>query len=204
MNFIENEVKLVRQEFGDKILPAKRSKLDKYANILKEMKKQPFYKKCEETGEVELLLPSIRDEIFSLRRSIESDANEVNEEDMLEAVLFGHDWIKKLVAFQEEIIAAVGKEKKEYEKARTYYNAALQISPNSDVVNYNCAVLFVEMKDYQPAIAHLKRALLHHSEFKAGQDLLNKIEEFIATGQKNDEMGAEALEVSQENEKLAK
>jgi polyribonucleotide nucleotidyltransferase len=32
---------------------------------------------------------------------------------MLEAIMFGHDEIKRLIVFQEEIAAAVGKEKRE-------------------------------------------------------------------------------------------
>ncbi len=46
---------------------------------------------------------------------VESSAKIVKEDEMLEAINFGHSWIKKLVAFQEEIIQEVGKEKKEYE-----------------------------------------------------------------------------------------
>ncbi|MBR2779279.1 MAG: polyribonucleotide nucleotidyltransferase, partial [Firmicutes bacterium] len=42
---------------------------------------------------------------------VEAGANEVPEEDMLEAILFAHEEIKKLVAFIEEIKAEVGKEK---------------------------------------------------------------------------------------------
>ncbi len=42
---------------------------------------------------------------------VESGAKEVSEEDMLGALLFGHAAIKELVAFQEEIKLAVGKEK---------------------------------------------------------------------------------------------
>ena len=44
---------------------------------------------------------------------VESGAKEVSEEDMLGALLFGFDAIKELVAFQEEIVQAVGKEKME-------------------------------------------------------------------------------------------
>ena len=44
---------------------------------------------------------------------VESSAKEVNEEDMLGALLFGYEEIKKLVAFQEEIVREVGKEKME-------------------------------------------------------------------------------------------
>ena len=44
---------------------------------------------------------------------VESGAKEVSEEDMLGALLFGFDAIKEMVAFQAEIVAAVGKEKME-------------------------------------------------------------------------------------------
>ena len=44
---------------------------------------------------------------------VESSAKEVGEEDMLGALLFGHEEIKKLVAFQEESVREVGKEKME-------------------------------------------------------------------------------------------
>ena len=44
---------------------------------------------------------------------VESGAKEVSEDDMLGALLFGFDAIKELVAFQEEIVAAVGKPKME-------------------------------------------------------------------------------------------
>lgn len=44
---------------------------------------------------------------------VESGAKEVSEEAMLGAIMFGHEHIKQLVAFQEEIAAAVGKEKME-------------------------------------------------------------------------------------------
>ena len=44
---------------------------------------------------------------------VESSAKEVSEEDMLGALLFGHEEIKKLVAFQEQIVQEIGKEKME-------------------------------------------------------------------------------------------
>jgi polyribonucleotide nucleotidyltransferase len=43
---------------------------------------------------------------------VEARANEIPEEIMLEAIMFGHEEIKRLIAFQEEIVAAVGKEKR--------------------------------------------------------------------------------------------
>ncbi|MCM3665581.1 polyribonucleotide nucleotidyltransferase [Mesobacillus subterraneus] len=44
---------------------------------------------------------------------VEAGADEVPEEVMLEAIMFGHDEIKRLIAFQQEIVAQVGKEKRE-------------------------------------------------------------------------------------------
>ncbi|WP_455224412.1 polyribonucleotide nucleotidyltransferase [Granulicatella sp.] len=44
---------------------------------------------------------------------VESSAKEVSEEDMLGALLFGHEEIKKLVAFQQQIVQEIGKEKME-------------------------------------------------------------------------------------------
>ena len=46
---------------------------------------------------------------------VEAGAKEVSEDDMLEALMFGHEAIKELVAFQEDIIKEIGVEKMEYE-----------------------------------------------------------------------------------------
>ena len=46
---------------------------------------------------------------------VEAGAKQVSEEDMLEALMFGHEAIRKLVEFQKEIIAEIGIEKMEYE-----------------------------------------------------------------------------------------
>ncbi|VUX13955.1 Polyribonucleotide nucleotidyltransferase [Streptococcus pasteurianus] len=42
---------------------------------------------------------------------VESGAKELSEDIMLEALLKGHEAVRELIAFQEEIVAAVGKEK---------------------------------------------------------------------------------------------
>jgi polyribonucleotide nucleotidyltransferase len=60
-----------------------------------------------EKSDIELIVAGTKDAI----NMVESGADQVAEEDMLEALLFGHDAIKELVAFQEEIVAAVGQEK---------------------------------------------------------------------------------------------
>lgn len=45
---------------------------------------------------------------------VEAGAQEVTEEQMLEAIMFAHEYIKKLVEFQEQIVAEVGKPKFEF------------------------------------------------------------------------------------------
>ncbi|VTS96997.1 polyribonucleotide nucleotidyltransferase [Streptococcus lutetiensis] len=67
---------------------------------------------------------------------VESGAKELSEDIMLEALLKGHEAVQELIAFQEEIVAAVGKEKAEVELLQvdpglqaeiiTAYNADLQ------------------------------------------------------------------------------
>lgn len=59
--------------------------------------------------DIELTVAGTKDAI----NMVESGAKEVSEADMLGALLFGHEAIKEIVAFQEEIVAAVGKEKME-------------------------------------------------------------------------------------------
>ena len=46
---------------------------------------------------------------------VEAGAKEVSEDDMLEALMFGHEAVKELCEFQEEIIKEIGEEKMEYE-----------------------------------------------------------------------------------------
>ena len=46
---------------------------------------------------------------------VESSAKEVSEEVMLDALMFGHEAVKELIAFEEMIVKEVGQPKKEYE-----------------------------------------------------------------------------------------
>ncbi len=58
---------------------------------------------------------------------VESSAKEVSEADMLEALLKGHAAIKELVAFQNEIVAQIGKEKFEFTLAEVAQEVAAQV-----------------------------------------------------------------------------
>ncbi|BDG48003.1 polyribonucleotide nucleotidyltransferase [Parageobacillus sp. KH3-4] len=62
-----------------------------------------------EKSDMHLVVAGTKDAI----NMVEAGADEVPEEIMLEAIMFGHEDVKRLIAFQEEIAAQVGKEKME-------------------------------------------------------------------------------------------
>lgn len=62
----------------------------------------------KEKSDINLAVAGTKDAI----NMVEAGAAEVKEEDMLDAIMFGHEAIKKLCAFQEEIIKEIGKEKR--------------------------------------------------------------------------------------------
>lgn len=64
-----------------------------------------------EQSDIELTVAGTKEAI----NMVEAGAKEVSEEDMLEALMFGHEAIKELISFQESIIAEIGEEKMEYE-----------------------------------------------------------------------------------------
>ncbi|MFB6466688.1 polyribonucleotide nucleotidyltransferase [Cytobacillus sp. Hz8] len=62
-----------------------------------------------EKSDMHLIVAGTKDAI----NMVEAGAEEVPEEIMLEAIMFGHEEIQRLIAFQEEIVAEIGKEKME-------------------------------------------------------------------------------------------
>lgn len=64
-----------------------------------------------ELTDIELTVAGTSDAI----NMVEAGSKEVSEDDMLEALMFGHEAIKELCAFENEIILEVGEEKMEYE-----------------------------------------------------------------------------------------
>lgn len=70
----------------------------------------PTVKEAEES-DIDLTVAGTKDAI----NMVEAGAKEVSEDDMLEALMFGHDAVKELVKFEEKIIKEIGQEKMEYE-----------------------------------------------------------------------------------------
>ena len=65
-----------------------------------------------EVSDIDLIVAGTKHAI----NMVEAGSKEVSEEDMLEALMFGHEAVKELCEFQEKIIEEIGEGKMEYEK----------------------------------------------------------------------------------------
>ena len=70
----------------------------------------PTVKELEES-DIDLTVAGTMDAI----NMVEAGAKEASEDDMLDALMFGHDAVKELVKFENKIIKEIGQEKMEYE-----------------------------------------------------------------------------------------
>ena len=64
-----------------------------------------------EVSDIDLTVAGTKEAI----NMVEAGSKEVSEEDMLDALMFGHEAVKELCEFQEKIISEIGQEKMEYE-----------------------------------------------------------------------------------------
>lgn len=65
-----------------------------------------------EVSDIDLTVAGTKEAI----NMVEAGAREVSEDDMLEALMFGHEAVKELIDFEEEIIGVIGCTKMEYDK----------------------------------------------------------------------------------------
>ena len=64
-----------------------------------------------EKSDLDLTVAGTKDAI----NMVEAGAKQVSEDVMLDALMFGHNAVKELIAFEEKIISEIGEEKMEYE-----------------------------------------------------------------------------------------
>ena len=64
-----------------------------------------------ELSDIELFVAGTKDAI----NMVEAGALEASEDAMVDAIMFGHSWIQKMVAFQETIVKEVGQEKAQFD-----------------------------------------------------------------------------------------
>ncbi|HAR5990894.1 TPA: polyribonucleotide nucleotidyltransferase [Staphylococcus pseudintermedius] len=95
---------------------------------------------------------------------VEAGASEITEAEMLEAILFGHEEIKRLCAFQEEIIAHLQPEKREFipeEKNQTLIDSVTQMTKDE---NLNGAIQTFDKQERDSNLDAIKERILANFE----------------------------------------
>ncbi|WLR52384.1 polyribonucleotide nucleotidyltransferase [Bacillus tianshenii] len=122
-----------------------------------------------EKSDIHLTVAGTKDAV----NMVEAGANEVPEETMLEAIMFGHDAIKELIAFQEKIAAEIGKEKMEI----SLYEIDEEIE---SAVRSKCeaelkdAIQVVEKHAREEAISEVKARVVEEYEENEAEDAVIK------------------------------
>ncbi|AZJ21902.1 polyribonucleotide nucleotidyltransferase [Bacillus wiedmannii] len=129
----------------------------------------------QEQSDIHLVVAGTKDAI----NMVEAGADQVPEETMLEAIMFGHDEIKRLIAFQEEIVQAVGKEKSEvklYEVDADLNQAVREMSEK----DMHSAIQVHEKHAREDAINEVKKRVIEHYEAQeADADTLGQVSEIL-------------------------
>lgn len=110
---------------------------------------------------------------------VEARADEVPEEVMLDAIMFGHEEIKRLIAFQEEIIAQCGQEKMEF----TPFEIGLDLETEvrnlceTDMIE---AIQVQEKLAREEAIATVKeKVITKYEEEEAEEEVIKQVEQVL-------------------------
>lgn len=122
-----------------------------------------------EEGDIDLAVAGTKDAIMM----VEAGANQVSEETMLGAILYGHSEIKKIVALQEELKLMVGKEKMEF-IAPQFSEEVVSFLKENVEEKLKTAVTTTGKQAREEAIDNLEaEALDKYTEFK-GEELTNE------------------------------
>lgn len=128
-----------------------------------------------EKSDIHLTVAGTKDAI----NMVEAGADEVPEEIMLEAIMFGHEEIKRLIEFQEKIVAEIGKEKRQinlYELDKEL-EAKVRELCETDMIS---AIQVQEKHAREAAITDVKnRVLAHFDEQEAADDELKQVKQIL-------------------------
>ncbi|WP_088105136.1 polyribonucleotide nucleotidyltransferase [Halalkalibacter urbisdiaboli] len=117
-----------------------------------------------EQSDINLVVAGTKDAI----NMVEAGANEVPEEVMLEAIMFGHEEIKRMIAFQEDVAKAVGKEKKEVSLKQVDADLEAEIRGLAEA-DLKAAVQVQEKHARQEAIDQIKENIV--SQYEEREDI---------------------------------
>ncbi|HEO1986004.1 TPA: polyribonucleotide nucleotidyltransferase [Streptococcus agalactiae] len=113
----------------------------------------------QEASALELTVAGTKEAI----NMVESGAKELSEEIMLEALLKGHEAVCELIAFQEEIVTAIGKEKAEVELLQVDPELQAEIIATHNVA-LQAAVQVEEKKAREAATEAVKEVVIGEYE----------------------------------------
>ncbi|WP_144509212.1 polyribonucleotide nucleotidyltransferase [Bacillus sp. FJAT-22090] len=110
---------------------------------------------------------------------VEAGAKEVSEETVLEAIMFGHSEIIKLIEFQEKVVAEIGKEKKEiplFELDKELFEEVKGMC-ETELVQ---AIQVQEKHAREDAITEVKNSVLEqYTEKEASDETLKQVREIL-------------------------
>lgn len=109
---------------------------------------------------------------------VEAGSKEVSEDDMLEALMFGHEAIKELVTFQEEIIKDCGKEKMSYDVLEITDELKKEINELASY-NLNSAMRIKDKLEKYAAIEKVKEDVVNKYVLENEQLKESELEELV-------------------------
>ncbi len=126
-----------------------------------------------EKSDIDLTVAGTKDAV----NMVEAGANEVPEEVMLEAIMFGHEEIKRLVAFQQKIADALQPEKMDIKLHKVDADIEKDIRARCET-DLTKAVQVVEKHAREAAISSVKEAVLAQFE-EAEEATLKQVKEVL-------------------------
>lgn len=118
-----------------------------------------------EKSEIDLKVAGTSDAI----NMVEAGAKEVSEEIMLNAIMFGHEEIKRLIAFQQQIVEEIGQEKMEVELKvidENIYNEVLELA----LSEMKSAISIKDKQERDEAISAVKEKVVAIFEERASEE----------------------------------
>ena len=127
-----------------------------------------------EVSDIDLTVSGTKDAI----NMVEAGSKEVSEEDMLEALMFGHEAIKELIAFQEKIIEEIGVEKYDYPKLEISKELIEEVT-NLVKDKIDAALRIKEKQEKYAALDDTKEQLLEKYKLENSELSSEELEELL-------------------------
>ena len=118
----------------------------------------PTAKEMEES-DIDLTVAGTMDAV----NMVESGSKEVSEDDMLDAIMFGHEAIKELINFANTIISEIGKEKMSYEVLDIETSLRNEVEDMAKKPMLE-AIKIIDKLERAEAVSNLKEEVVKHYE----------------------------------------